>query len=212
MSLLLETILFVPQTKTMPLLHYHRRRMMLSQLQIWNIFNVFDLENQILEAYQKIENPQLNLADKIKCRVLYNMNIQAIEFYPYQMQTLENLQIIENNQIDYGLKYSDRTALNLIKSSSMASDVLITKNGLITDISYANVAFSDGNEWFTPRLPLLKGTKRQALIDAEKLVQKDIQVVDLQYFSQILIFNAMMEKKYQFSLIQNGNHIYLQLN
>lgn len=198
--------------KEIPLLHYHRRRMMLSQLQLWNIFATFDLKKEILNAYEKVENLTLQQAKKVKCRVIYEMTILHIEFLPYETQVLDSLGIIEANDIEYNLKYTNRTFLNELKLKTNASDVLIVKNGYITDISYANVAFSNRKEWFTPKKPLLKGTKRQFLIEKNKLIETDIQLKDLSYFNQIMLFNAMMEKVYHFSIKKQNNSIILELS
>lgn len=184
---------------------------MLSQLQLWNIFAKINLEKNILTAYHKVENETFQQAQKLKCRVLYDMNIQCIEFHLYETQILDSLEVIESNQLDYHLKYADRAALNLLTSKSNASDVLMVKNGLISDISYANVAFGNGKGWFTPRQPLLKGTKRQFLLEKGLLKEMDIKVIDLQHFNQIMTFNAMMEKSYFFSSFHNDKSISLQL-
>ncbi len=48
---------------------------------------------------------------------------------------------------------------------------LCVKNGLVTDCTIGNLVFFDGTGWVTPDQPLLKGTKRQALLD-RKLVRK----------------------------------------
>ena len=52
-------------------------------------------------------------------------------------------------------------------------DILIVKNGLLTDTSIANIALYDGNDWYTPLHPLLKGTKRAELLDKGVLKEKN---------------------------------------
>ena len=53
-------------------------------------------------------------------------------------------------------------------------DILIIRNGLITDMSYANVAFFDGTQWLTPRIPLLAGTCRERLLETGPIREADI--------------------------------------
>ena len=55
-------------------------------------------------------------------------------------------------------------------------DILIVKNGLLTDTSIANIALYDGNDWYTPLHPLLKGTKRAELLDKGVLKEKEIKI------------------------------------
>jgi 4-amino-4-deoxychorismate lyase len=69
------------------------------------------------------------------------MKIQQIEFFPYEVQILDSLELIEATDLNYALKFANRDELNSLKNNSEASDVLIVKNGLITDISYAMLLF-----------------------------------------------------------------------
>ena len=47
--------------------------------------------------------------------------------------------------------------------------------------------------WYTPEAPLLKGTKRQQLLDQGMIYLDDIKYRDLQDFGSIRLFNAMIE-------------------
>ncbi|HEY6915657.1 MAG TPA: aminotransferase class IV, partial [Paludibacter sp.] len=67
------------------------------------------------------------------------------------------------------------------------------KNGLLTDTSYCNIALYDGQNWFTPRVPLLYGVNRAELLLEEKLIEKDIAVEELKSYEKIALFNAMIE-------------------
>ena len=67
------------------------------------------------------------------------------------------------------------------------------KQGLLTDTSIANIALSDGTHWYTPAHPLLKGTKRAALLEEGILQEKDIRPEDLPSFSTVRLFNAMID-------------------
>ena len=73
-------------------------------------------------------------------------------------------------------------------------DIIIVRKGLLTDTSYANIAFWDGHRWITPAEPLLAGTCRARLLDEGWLVEGAIRSKDLPGFSRIRIFNAMMDQ------------------
>ncbi len=75
----------------------------------------------------------------------------------------------------------------------MCDDILLVKEGLITDTTIANIAFYDGNSWYTPQHPLLKGTKRAQLLDQGLLLEKDLKPEDLSSFIAIRLFNAMID-------------------
>jgi Aminotransferase class IV. len=51
----------------------------------------------------------------------------------------------------------------------------------------------DGKDWFTPKLPLLRGTCRTALIDNGIIKEKDIRPEELSSYSFVRLFNAMIK-------------------
>lgn len=127
-----------------------------------------------------------------KCRVTYGEQIEKIEFEPYTVRPVESLQLVNAEDLDYAAKYADRTALNLLTQQSQSDDILIVRNGCISDTSYTNIAFFDGNTWFTPSTSLLRGTRRSQLL-ADGIIQETIiQPVDLLRFKKSKLINAMM--------------------
>lgn len=129
-----------------------------------------------------------------KCRVVYGKTISKVEFIPYQIRSIKTLKIVVDNEIDYSFKYSDRSQLEkLLLLKGDCDDILIVKNGLITDTSYANIVFFDGNDWFTPEHPLLKGTMRESLLNTGKIKSREIKIEDLCKFSKFALINAMMD-------------------
>ena len=79
------------------------------------------------------------------------------------------------------------------KFKNNCDDILIIKNNKITDTSFTNIAFYDGIKWVTPAFPLLKGTKRQKLIDENKIIEVDILLSDLNKFKKAILFNSMLD-------------------
>lgn len=129
-----------------------------------------------------------------KCRVLYGKEIHSIEFQPYVIRPVKSLKLVDGGSIDYHLKYENRVELAaLLAQKGVADDILIVKNGCITDTSYANIALFDGKQWFTPDTYLLNGTKRQQLLFKGILQEKHIKVNDLQYYTSIKPINALLE-------------------
>jgi 4-amino-4-deoxychorismate lyase len=132
----------------------------------------------------------------IKCRVIYSEEIESVEFSEYQIKKIDSLKIVECGDFIYDHKFLNRNKLDELKRGNTKSDsqeILIIKNGLITDTSYSNVAFYDGTKWFTPSTPLLKGTKRASLIDEGLLHEEEIRLKDLKKFSQLKLINAMID-------------------
>jgi 4-amino-4-deoxychorismate lyase len=79
---------------------------------------------------------------------------------------VSSLHLIESDTINYTYKSTHREELNaLYAQRGMADDILIVKDGYLTDTSIANIALYDGHTWFTPAHPLLQGTKRAELLN-----------------------------------------------
>jgi 4-amino-4-deoxychorismate lyase len=68
----------------------------------------------------------------------------------------------------------------------------MTDQGFIKDASYANLAFYDGEFWYTPACPLLEGTQRKYLLETKKIYPKEINISDLHKYQQVKFINAMM--------------------
>lgn len=129
-----------------------------------------------------------------KCRVIYGDKIREISYDPYRMREVKTLRIIVSDTIQYAYKNSCRESLNdLFARRGEADEVLIVKNGFLTDTSIANIALYDGHSWCTPAHPLLEGTRRAELLDRGIVVKKDIAVGHLHHYSSIALFNAMID-------------------
>ena len=120
--------------------------------------------------------------------------IEDVSYSPYTMRHVHSLALIQADHIDYTYKSTGREPLNrLFALRGACDDILIVKQGLLTDTSIANIALSDGTHWYTPAHPLLKGTKRAALLEEGILQEKDIRPEDLPSFSTVRLFNAMID-------------------
>jgi 4-amino-4-deoxychorismate lyase len=127
-----------------------------------------------------------------RCRVDYDSEIREISFTPYQAKEITSLQLVEDNTIDYMHKSADRRQLDqLYTLRGSCGDVLIVKNGLITDTTYANVILWDGRQWLTPSEPLLPGTCRARLIHDGLISEAKIKASDLHLFKELKLINAM---------------------
>ena len=94
----------------------------------------------------------------LKCRLTYDTEIRCIELEPYTPKIIRSLRMVEDNTIDYHLKYADRSRLNALAAlRGEADDIIIVRNGLIADTSYANLVFRAADALLTPSTPLLRG-------------------------------------------------------
>ena len=184
MYLLIETIKI--KDNEIYNIDYHNLRINNTRRDLFNCKDFIDLSKFI-----KIPG---NSIDTIKCRVIYNKEILNIEYAKYQKRIIKSLKIVKSDDIDYQYKYKDRSKIEkLLKLKNNCDDILIVKNNRITDTSFTNIAFYNGTKWLTPTHPLLKGTKRQKLIDENKIIEADIFINDLQKFQKAILFNSMLD-------------------
>ncbi|MFO8086298.1 MAG: aminotransferase class IV [Bacteroidales bacterium] len=165
----------------------HQKRMDQAYYEIYKNKNPF-----ILNALIK---PRINDSIGIvKCRLLYNEHSYKISFVPYRAKPLNTLQLMWADKLDYHLKYADRSELNYLlnQRKKEADDILIVQNNMITDTSYTNIAFFNGTSWFTPDTPLLKGTKRQSLIDKKIITAVPVELNDIAAFQGFRLLNSML--------------------
>lgn len=130
-----------------------------------------------------------------KARVVYSAEgITERTFAPYTLRNTQNIAMVEDNTIDYSWKSTDRTPLTRQREKAPhADEVIIIKDGCVTDTSYTNLCFYDGREWFTPDTPLLPGTMRQYLLDQGLIKSRRILAADLPCYQKVSLINAMME-------------------
>jgi 4-amino-4-deoxychorismate lyase len=160
---------------------------------IRSLREVFGLKTNIsLEKFIKI--PETANVGVFKCRVEYDREIHKIEFIPYTVKSTMSLKIIEDNNIEYYHKFADRNQIEkLFSKRETAADILIIKNGMVTDTSYSNVVFRDhdGN-WITPATCLLPGTRRTQLLNCGIIKEAIIAYSDIKKYSELKLINAMM--------------------
>lgn len=129
-----------------------------------------------------------------KVRVSYGPMIEKIEFEPYAFRPVRSLKVVCQDTIDYHLKYSNRQILQeLFEKRGDCDDIIIVKNGNVTDSVSANLLFFDSKEWFTPSTPLLKGIKRQLLLDQRIIMEKVISEQDIWDYQNVGLINAMID-------------------
>ena len=177
-------------------LDLHEERMNSAMAKVYHTTEFVELEDLLYSKLTKwMENQGEDvITGKVKCRVLYERDVIDVEFAPYVMRSIKSLKVVYDDSIDYSIKTADRSALNkLYEQRGDCDDILIIKNGLVSDAWAANVLFFDGKEWFTPRTPLLEGTKRRLLLNLELIKEADIRVDDIKIYQNIRLVNAMID-------------------
>ena len=186
MSLLFETIRI--EDRRIRNAEYHNRRLNKARADLFGVAAEVDI-------CRLIKIPIGMGMGIYKCRLTYGEKIRDIELGPHTPRVVKSLKLVEDNHIDYSYKYFNRSRLDDLMSKKMnCDDILIIKNGCITDTSFTNIIFqSPDGSWATPDTPLLKGTMRQFLLEDGRISEKRIRVDDLGNYSQSRLINCMMD-------------------
>jgi len=168
-------------------LEYHQTRMNRSMNELFSDAEKIDLEKAITIS------EHFN-SGVFKVRVVYGSGIEKIEIERYIFRTIQSLKVVHHESIDYHLKYTNRQVLlELFARRENCDDIIIIKDGFVTDSFAANLLFFDGEKWFTSTTPLLKGTKRQLLIDLGIISEREIREEDIAGFQKVGLINAMID-------------------
>ena len=97
------------------------------------------------------------------------------------------------NMVVNNFKFANRLELNALLSESQHDEVIIVKDGKITDSSYSNLVFYNGENWITPDTYLLNGVRRKHLLDQEKIREQPIRAEELERFEKACLINAMLD-------------------
>jgi 4-amino-4-deoxychorismate lyase len=180
---LFETIkIAAGEAQNLPL---HDERMNRSRRELYG-------SNDFLRLSDRIRVPETVRNKITRCRVVYTNDIHSIEFSPYDPADIKTLKTVDAGSVVYNHKYLDRTKITALIDKSAADDILMIRNGFVTDASFANIVFTDGERWVTPDTPLLQGTMREFLLRNGVIKMERITISDLPLFSHFRLINAML--------------------
>ncbi len=133
-------------------------------------------------------------AERYKYRIICDGSNITTEIQPYEQRVIQSLKVVYNDDIDYSIKWENRSRLNrLFSLRNKCDDILIVKRGFVSDSSAANLLLFDGKEWITPSTPLLKGVQRQHLLDLGLIAEREVPISDLFRYRAIKLVNALID-------------------
>ncbi len=147
----------------------------------------------VVNLAESIIVPQEYATGSYRVRIVYDQQIISVEYFATVPRSFKSFTLVNHDSIDYSCKYEDRSVLNSIAEQKNGTDeAIIIKEGNVTDTTISNLLFSDGEHWFTPDTPLLKGTMRQSLLDNNICIEKRISVNDIEKYQTVLMVNAIL--------------------
>jgi len=166
-------------------LDYHQARVDRSRNNLLHLSSRLDLTTISIPHYVTGQN--------YKCRVEYGEKIGKVEFIPYEIKPVQSLKLVEADDLKYAYKFCDRSPFDrILNLAGKHGEIVIVKDGFITDSSYSNLAFLSGSTWYTPNTFILNGTCRKRLLDEGILQEAEIRPTDLDKFTRVSLINAML--------------------
>lgn len=169
----------------------HERRMHDTSMEAFGRFH--------LPPLSSIEIPDWCQTGEIKMRILYGEELEEVSFTKYNHRDIKKLKIVEaGRDIDYHLKYADRTCIDrLYNMRGDCDDIIVVKDGKICDTSYTNIILTDGYRMYVPSSFLLPGVMRSWLIATGTVQIGDFGISDILPdnkwgFTHLMMINAMM--------------------
>jgi len=127
---------------------------------------------------------------EFRLRVDYDKDIESFACKAFTCREFKEFRVVESD-VEYDYKYANRDELDALKKDD--KEIIIIKNGLLTDTTIANIALHVDGIWLTPKTPLLYGTTRARLIDSGFLKCKDLTPIDLKKAQNFAIMNALID-------------------
>lgn len=146
-------------------------------------------------------------AAKNKIRLLYSeKGVVEITQQEYTQKEINSVKLVDIGEREYPYKHADRRWIYQLVEEAGTDEIIMVKNGWVTDTSIGNLAFYDGISWYTPAVPLLEGIRRASLLELQLIQPRSIPVSSLKQFTRFKCFNAMIgweeSPELEISLIQ----------
>ena len=150
-------------------------------------------KSPFLQLNEIITPNALNASGVVKCRVKYDLQqVLDITYSAYAVKKISSISLVELEGRKYDFKYADRDWITNLLLNAGTDEIIMTDQGIVKDASYANLAFYDGECWYTPQIPLLEGTQRAFLLEANKIQVSEIRTSNLHQYQMVKFINAMM--------------------
>jgi len=143
-----------------------------------------------LDLLTLIDVPEDHRIGLVKCRILYDVEAHSVGFSHYQPREHKGIAIVQTD-IDYSYKFADREIFSDLEAKAQDRAIIIVRDGFVTDSTYANLVFFNGELWVTPDTPLLNGVMRQWLLGQGAIVERRIAINDLGSYQSVKLINAL---------------------
>ena len=127
---------------------------------------------------------------------MYNTRqVLDVNWQLYTPRQLNTFELVDGTHIDYSYKDANRTQLEELKEESKEDEIIIVQKNCITDTSFTNLVFQQGEYWYTPTSYLLKWNTEAISIGRESNNTREITRTDLSLYSHFKLINAMLPLK-----------------
>lgn len=132
------------------------------------------------------------VAQKQRLRIVYSQDGYECVLDEYKARKIETAAAVECPGAVYSYKFENRMMFESLQVRGF-DEVIVIRDGMVTDSSFSNLLFYDSGRWYTPDTFLLNGTMRQKLLAEKKITESRIGVRDIRHYEKISFVNAMLD-------------------
>lgn len=141
---------------------------------------------------EEIRLDSVPVKEKYKLRIVYSGDERNFSVEKYAVREIRSAVAVECSDAEYFFKNENRSLFSSLKNADF-DEILILKNGMLTDSSFSNLVLYDSGKWFTPETFLLNGTMRQKLLADNIIREKSIAANDIKKYEKISFINSMLD-------------------
>jgi 4-amino-4-deoxychorismate lyase len=130
----------------------------------------------------------------LKCTLIYSDAVLSAELAPWAPPAVKTMGVVAVEGLDFIYKLEDRSELAKIREFAGADEVVIIRNGFVTNCSTGNLVFRDREGVLhTPLHYIHAGTKRALLVKSKKVTTHPIKASSIHSYDRVMIINAMTD-------------------
>lgn len=143
---------------------------------------------------QVIADAQLPGAGEFKLHVSYDeAGITGVHAERYVPRVIRRMRAVEAD-VCYPLKLEDRRVFDVLRGEhSDVDELIICRDGMVTDTTFSNLLFGEPGAWYTPEHCLLPGTRRESLLRCGEVRVRAIRRAEIRDYPFLCLINAMLE-------------------
>jgi 4-amino-4-deoxychorismate lyase len=138
--------------------------------------------------------PEPPKGQTLKCVLVYSDSVLSADLHPYSPPQIKTMALVEVENLDFTFKLEDRSELYKIRDFAGTDEIIIIRNGFVTNAATGNLVFEDSEgRFFTPLHYIHAGTKRRFYLKNKTVTSYPIKASGIKSYNRVYLVNAMLD-------------------